>query len=51
MTTALTITQGRRYEQLIQQLNGHPNKEEIIKLALEQAADDSSIVKTCDIKG
>lgn len=37
----MTNTESRRLQQLIEQIEDHPNRDEIIKLAMEQAADDS----------
>lgn len=48
MTESFTIAQGRRYEELIQQLKNHPNRDEIVKLALEQVTDDADSVATCN---
>lgn len=39
-------TFNRRLAQLIEQVKNHPNKEEIIRLAQEQLAEDTHIVTT-----
>jgi len=36
-----SITFSRRLQQLIKQVENHPNRDEIIKLAQEQLVDDS----------
>lgn len=38
-------TFSRRLQQLISQLENHPHREEILKLASEQLADDSTFVR------
>ena len=44
-----TKTYLRRTEQLIKEVNNHPHREEILKLAAEQAVDDCiPTIKTLD---
>jgi hypothetical protein len=38
-------TFSRRLQQLISQLENHPHREEILKLASEQLVDDSTVVR------
>jgi hypothetical protein len=37
------VTFSRRLQQLIAQVENHPNRDEIIQLALEQLADDEDL--------
>ena len=43
-----TTTITARLSQLIQEVENHPHKEEILRLAQEQEADDNSYVKLYD---
>lgn len=46
MTTMKSMTLSRRTEQLIKQIENHPQKEELLKLMREQLADDTDIVNS-----
>jgi hypothetical protein len=35
---------SRRLQQLIQQLDNHPHREEILRMAMEQLIDDQSVM-------